>query len=97
MLLVEGKTTDEIDSIYAEAIGKTCFVTRHDKFIRRFRELGNFSIEVRSSIADIVGKKDCNVYIVDTEVPDIHLWPAPILTDPEAFNKTWLSTSLIRS
>ncbi len=69
---------------------RTCMVTREASFIRRLKELGCINIEVTGSIADVIGKQDCSIFVIDTEIPDINNWPAPILMDPYANYKSWV-------
>ena len=47
-------------------------------------------LRVKHRLADLVGEHDCSLYIVDTRVNDMHIWPAPLLADPDARSKLWL-------
>ena len=74
-----------------EGFGKACLVTDQDslsenlKGHRQFREL-----HIKHRLADLIGEHECWLYIIDTNVNDMNIWPAPLLADPDAYSKLWL-------
>lgn len=70
---------------------KACVVTNQKLLIERLRrDLSRNYIEHKERLADVLVKSDCNLYIIDTNVRDMHLWPAPLLANPDANSKSWL-------
>jgi len=68
-----------------------CLVTGWTRLARRVsEEFGSDRITVRHRLAELIGEKDCRVFIIDTKVSDFDIWPAPLLLDPEARSKQWL-------
>lgn len=47
-------------------------------------------LHVFQKLADVVGKSDYGLYILDSKIADIGTWPAPILLNPIAKSKTWV-------
>ena len=45
---------------------------------------------LKERLLDLTRERDCNLYVVDTEVKDLDAWPAPLLTIPNARDKDWL-------
>lgn len=45
---------------------------------------------IRKNLLDLLKERDCNIYIVDTAIKDMDIWPAPLLTVPEAWSKNWI-------
>lgn len=73
---------------YAQA--KTCVITWSSELANRFSdELAPAHVEVRPSLERAL-REPAQAYIVDTQVEDMDLWPAPLLVDPEAKKKPWL-------
>jgi len=52
--------------------------------------LGSEQVKVKHHLADLIGEKECPVFIVDTKVDDINAWPAPLLLEPSIALKSWL-------
>lgn len=48
------------------------------------------SLRIKHRLADLIGERECRLYIIDTKVNDMHIWPAPLLADPDAYSKLWL-------
>ncbi len=68
-----------------------CVVTGWSKLAERLKDyFGQDQISVRNHLADILWEKDCRIFIVDTKVNDIGIWPAPLLLEPGKRNKPWL-------
>ena len=68
-----------------------CLVTNQDSLFENLKEhwqSDTFSIKHR--LADLVGEHECGLYIIDTNVSDMNIWPAPLLADPDAYSKLWL-------
>ncbi len=51
--------------------------------------LGCAEVEVRQRLGDVI-REDSQVYILDTKVDDVGIWPAPLLLDSSAREKSWL-------
>jgi len=68
---------------------KACLVTSQVTIERHLAGLFN-NIHVKQRLFDIVLERDCNVYLVDTKIPDFDIWPAPLLRNPDARSKLWV-------
>ncbi len=69
---------------------KTCVITSSVSLANRLTdEIGASRIEVRPSLGHAL-REPAPAYVVDTQVEDISIWPAPLLMDPEAKEKPWL-------
>ena len=67
-----------------------CVVTASTDLAEGFAEkLGYEQVEVKRQLGDVI-REESRVYVVDTKVDDIDLWPAPLLLDPDARDKSWL-------
>ena len=67
-----------------------CVVTASPDLAEGFSEkLGYEQVEVKRQLGDVI-REGSQVYVVDTKVDDINLWPAPLLLDPDARDKSWL-------
>lgn len=68
-----------------------CVVTDSSRFAEGLAEyLGREHLKVKYHLADLIGEKECCVFIVDSKIDDINLWPAPLLLEPSAAVKPWL-------
>lgn len=69
---------------------RVCLATHFSDLAERFREaLSPAEVVVESRLADLMAQTDCDLYAVDLKVRDMHLWPAPILSEPAA-HRPWL-------
>lgn len=68
---------------------KACLVTEHRwlENIQSFLMDANLLVTFRERLLDLLKEHDCNLYIVDTAVKDINMWPAPLLADADAWFK----------
>jgi cell division protein FtsZ len=70
---------------------KACLVTvQHTVEDILKKHLGHDRLRVKHKLSDLTGERDCSLYIVDTRIPDISIWPAPILVDPANRSKPWI-------
>jgi ribosome-binding protein aMBF1 (putative translation factor) len=71
---------------------KACLVTedRSLKSIQDHLADTHAIIISKENLVDVFKEPDCNLYIVDTEVKDLDIWPAPLLTIPDAWSKDWM-------
>lgn len=70
---------------------RACVATNWKVLGRRFRSaLAPADVVVTTRLADLITCSDCDVYVIDTKVPDMHLWPAPLLVDPNPQARLWL-------
>jgi DNA-binding XRE family transcriptional regulator len=70
---------------------KACLVT--DQISLSQNLLSHWSksdLKIKTRLADLIGDPDCGVYIIDTSIKDMDIWPAPFLTDPDSESKLWL-------
>ena len=73
---------------YARA--KACVITSSSELADRFTdELAPAQVEVKHELRGAL-REPAQAYIVDTQVEDMDLWPAPLLVDPDAKEKPWL-------
>ena len=69
---------------------KTCVITSSSELANRLTdELAPAHVEVRPGLERAL-REPAQAYIVDTQVEDMDLWPAPLLVDPDAKEKPWL-------
>ncbi len=69
---------------------KTCVITSSSELANRLTdELAPAHVEVRPGL-ELALREPAQAYIVDTQVEDMDLWPAPLLVDPDAREKPWL-------
>ena len=67
-----------------------CVITTSPEIAEGFtKELGYGQVQVKQQLGDVI-KEESQVYVVDTKIDDIELWPAPLLLDPDAKEKSWL-------
>lgn len=70
---------------------KICLVTNRRSSFEVLRGLGEYGdLQIRHSLADLAAERDCGLFIVDTRVNDMHIWPAPLLANPKAYSRLWL-------
>ncbi|MSQ15562.1 MAG: XRE family transcriptional regulator [Dehalococcoidia bacterium] len=69
---------------------KVCLVTGWSKLAERFKERWQDQLQVKSKLAGLVESADCDMFIVDTDVSDMDVWPAPIHSHPQAQSRLWL-------
>jgi len=75
---------------YVRNLRRICVATNWSALAQRFRsELAPAEVVIQPSLADLMIQTDCDLYIVDTKVPDMRLWPAPLLSATTA-NRPWL-------
>jgi hypothetical protein len=70
---------------------KACLVTSQkslEELLVEYLDLKN--LRVKERLVDLIGERDCNLYIVDTKTPDMHVWPAPILADSHSRLMPWI-------
>jgi len=85
------KTIKHRTNKQASANWKACLVTSQHKIENLLTtHLGHEKLRIKRRLGDLIGERDCNLFIIDTRIPDIKLWPAPILVDPNALHKPWL-------
>ncbi len=53
------------------------------------RRLPQAEVVIQPRLADLMIQTECDLYVVDLKVRDMHLWPAPILSEPAA-HRLWL-------
>lgn len=69
---------------------RTCVITSSASLASRLTdEIGASRVEVRPSLGHAL-REPAPAYVVDTQVEDISIWPAPLLVDPNAKEKPWL-------
>lgn len=71
---------------------RTCLVSEEDSLIRDLEEhwsLGGLEIKHRLSELLDAGSLDCGLYIVDTRVSDMDIWPAPFTRWSDALHRNW--------
>lgn len=74
-----------------EEFGKICLVTDQDSLFENLKKYRQFrTVHVKHRLADIIGERECQLYIIDTRVDDMNIWPAPLLTDSDSYSKCWL-------
>ena len=71
---------------------RTCLVSEEDSLIRDFEEhwsLGD--LEIKHRLCDLLAAQslDCGLYIVDTRVSDMDIWPAPFTRWSDALHRNW--------
>ncbi len=70
---------------------KTCLVTDQISLSQNLLNHWSHSdLKIKNRLADLIGDSDCGVYIIDTAIKDMDIWPAPFLTDPNSESKLWL-------
>ncbi len=75
----------------AEKFGKACLVTDQESLSENLKGHRQFkTLRVKHKLADLIGERECRLYIIDTNVDDMYIWPAPLLADPDAYSKLWL-------
>lgn len=90
------KTKKKLKTMLAETPAayyafRACVVTDSSRLADEFEEyLGKERVTFKSHLSEVIGEKECGVYIVDTKVSDMNLWPAPLLLEPGASSKSWL-------
>ncbi len=90
------KTKKKLKTVLAETPAayhafKACVVTDSSRMAEEFKEhLGSERVMLKSHLSEVIGERECGVYIVDTRVSDMNLWPAPLLLEPGAASKSWL-------
>ena len=68
-----------------------CLVTNQDSLFENLKEHWRYdTLSIKHRLADLVGEQECGLYIIDTNVSDMNIWPAPLLADPDAYSKLWL-------
>lgn len=69
---------------------RICLATNLSDLAERFRAaLAPAEVVVEPGLADLMAQTECDLYAVDLKVRDMHLWPAPILSEPAA-HRPWL-------
>ena len=69
---------------------RTCVITSSSELAERFTdELAPGQVEVKPDLEHAL-REPAQAYIVDTQVPDMDIWPAPLLLSPDAKEKPWL-------
>ncbi|MBI2906978.1 MAG: helix-turn-helix domain-containing protein [Chloroflexi bacterium] len=72
-------------------VASTCLVTGQRALADALRKrLGGAKLQVRNQLADVIGDRDCSLYVIDTRVGDMKLWPALVLKDRHAESRRWL-------
>jgi DNA-binding XRE family transcriptional regulator len=70
---------------------KTCLVTDSESIVEGIKNYwNNPKVSVKHFLADIVAKDRYALYIIDTEIQDMNIWPAPRLVNKNADAKMWL-------
>jgi DNA-binding XRE family transcriptional regulator len=70
---------------------KACLVTDQISLSQNLLDHWSYSeLKITDRLADLIGDQDCGIYIIDTAVKDIDIWPAPFLTNPDSESKLWL-------
>jgi len=70
---------------------KVCLVTnRRSLFEALGSSMGFNGLQIRHRLADLAVEHDCGFFIVDTSINDMHIWPAPLLANPDTYSKPWL-------
>jgi DNA-binding XRE family transcriptional regulator len=70
---------------------KACLVTDQIGLSQNLlNHWSNSDLKIKHRLADLIGDPDCRVYIIDTAIKDMDIWPAPFLTDPDSESKLWL-------
>jgi len=68
-----------------------CLVTNQESLFENLREYWQTDkLNMKHRLADLVGEHECGLYIIDTNVSDMNIWPAPLLAEPDAYSKLWL-------
>lgn len=86
------KSIEHSDGEYTAGLdgqAKMCLVTREHALAKRFTELIH-GIRVLHNLTDAVREADCSVYIIDIKIPDIEIWPAPLLRRRQAPSVVWI-------
>ena len=82
-LVPEGKKVERFE--------KACLVTNQDSLAESLKgHWQSTALHIKHRLADLIGEHDCRLYIIDAQVNDMHIWPAPLLADPDAYSKLWL-------
>ena len=69
---------------------KACVITSSSELADRLTdELAPAQVEVKPNLERAL-HEPAQAYIVDTQVQDMDIWPAPLLVDPDARDKPWL-------
>lgn len=69
---------------------KVCLVTSRRKVEKILTtHLGPVELRVERRLSNLIDEGDCSLFIIDTKVPDIKVWPAPILVNPDALYRPW--------
>lgn len=90
MTLIKNSTTREDGVLEAKQL-KVCLVTNRRSLFEALRSsMGNGALQIRHKLADLAIEHDCGLFVVDTAVNDMHIWPAPLLANPEVYSKPWL-------
>lgn len=64
-------------------LGRVCVTTTWATLGQRLRSaLAPAEVIIESRLADLMVHTDCDLYVVDAKVPDMDLWPAPLLCGP---------------
>jgi DNA-binding XRE family transcriptional regulator len=70
---------------------KTCIVTDSETIADDIkRQWKNPDVSIEHNLTDIIGKDNCTLYIIDTEIQDMRIWPAPLMINKNADAKIWL-------
>jgi len=74
-----------------EGFTKACLVTDQDSLVENLKDLWQSNaLSIKHRLADLIGEHECGLYIIDTNINDMDIWPAPLLADPAAYSKLWL-------
>ncbi len=74
-----------------ERFEKACLVTDQDSLSENLKcHWQPSALTIKHRLADLIGERECWLYIIDTNVNDMNIWPAPLLADPDAYSKLWL-------
>jgi DNA-binding XRE family transcriptional regulator len=70
---------------------KACLVTDQISLTQKLLNHWNYGeLKIKERLADLIGDQDCGVYIIDTAVKDMDVWPVPFLTNPDPEYRLWL-------
>ncbi len=70
---------------------RMCLVTTSATLLRRMRHTGAWpQLSVTNRLAGLLDVADCDVYVIDTRIPDMGIWPAPLLRHPVPSSRLWV-------
>lgn len=84
-------TAAEPTELGSVRIRRTRVATNSESLAVRLRSvLAGAKVVFEPSLVDLIKDVACEVFVVDMKAPDIRLWPAPLLLDPDSQQKFWI-------